>query len=45
VLLFIEVSEMKKTDKRNGMHDRKDDVDIVDWLLSIDLDPGKRAMS
>jgi len=29
---------MKKTDKKNRMRDRKSDVDIVDWLLAIDLD-------
>jgi hypothetical protein len=34
----IEVDAMKKTDKKKGISGAKDDVDIVDWLLAIDLD-------
>jgi hypothetical protein len=42
--LLLKVSGMKKTDKKNEIRLRKGDVDIVDWLLAIDLDPGKRTM-
>jgi hypothetical protein len=34
--LLLEVSGMKKTYKKNEARIRKDDVDIVDWLLAID---------
>jgi hypothetical protein len=43
--LLIEVSGTKKTDKENGIRDRKADVGIVDWCLDIDLDLGTRASS
>jgi hypothetical protein len=36
--LLLEVSGMKKADKKNGIGLRKGDVDIVDWLLAIDFD-------
>jgi len=39
--LSIEVSGTKKTDKENGTRGRDVDVDILDWLLTIDLDIGQ----